>query len=247
LQLSPSAGHGGEGRGGPEALLLRPSVSKSLSPAVFWCNIVWPSEQPSGELPWREVTGGVVAEGSSPNKYQVRLLCWICVSRAVQLLLADRGGEGKVGTAAAVSCSSRRWSPRHHSSGSRDSLLLSAGYGGEGEAEFASGLTDGEGRRGREVVLVLLSRHQPVSVKLKLRKFPSDGEERRRYLWPRGPLRTSRVVAPRIFLLQAELPTRRSIDLNTAIHPDGGPSGVVPGVAASGRVARSWNRLGGDE
>lgn len=104
----------------------------------------------------------------------------------------------------------------------------------------------GEGRRRWEWMLTAGPRRQN-SKKLDLRQIPSDGYESRCYPWPRGPLRASRARALRIVLLQAVLPIWRSIDPSTATHPDGGPSGVVPGAAASGRALRSSQRRGGEE
>jgi hypothetical protein len=40
------------------------------------------------------------------------------------------------------------------------------------------------------------------------------------------------------------MPMRRIFDLNTAIHPGGRPSGIVPGVLVSGRCLRSWRSCG---
>jgi hypothetical protein len=106
----------------------------------------------------------------------------------------------------------------------------------------------GKGRRRWAWVRLTGSRRQRDLMKLKMRLIPSDGEEHRRYPWPRGPHRTSRVPALRSFLfLQAVESMRRISDLFTVIHPDGEPSGVVPGVAANGRCSRSWRSSGGDE
>jgi hypothetical protein len=92
------------------------------------------------------------------------------------------------------------------------------------------------------------SRCQRDPKKLKMRLIPSDGEEHRHYPWPKGPRRTSRAPAPRsYFFLHAIEPMRRITDLVTAIHPDGEPSGLVPGVVDSGRCSRSCRGSGGDE
>jgi hypothetical protein len=106
----------------------------------------------------------------------------------------------------------------------------------------------GEGRRRWALVLQAGSQRQRDIKKLKLRLIPSDSEEHHRYPWPRGARRTSRVQALRSFLfLQAAKPIRRISDLVTAIHLDGKPSGVVPGIVVSGRCSRSWRTSGGDE
>jgi hypothetical protein len=91
-------------------------------------------------------------------------------------------------------------------------------------------------------------RRQPGLLKLLLRLIPSGGEVCRRYPWPRGPRRTSAAQAPRLsFFLQAVEPMRRILDLDTAIHPGGEPSGVVPGVAARGHRPRSRCACDGEE
>jgi hypothetical protein len=97
-------------------------------------------------------------------------------------------------------------------------------------------------------MLLVCFKHLWSPLKLKIRSIPSGGEEHRRYLWPRGPHRTSRVPAPRRnFFLQADMPTWRFSDLDTAIHPGGGPSGVVPGIVVSSRWSGSWCSSGGEE
>jgi hypothetical protein len=107
---------------------------------------------------------------------------------------------------------------------------------------------DGEGRRSWELVLEAELRRWRDSNKLKLWQIPSDGEERRRYPWPRRPPHTSRVLALRSCIFpQAVAPTRRIFDLDTTTYPDGGPSGAVPGVTASGHGVRSSQSSGGDE
>jgi hypothetical protein len=106
----------------------------------------------------------------------------------------------------------------------------------------------GEGRSRWVRVLPACPRRQRSLKKLKLRPIPSGGEERRRYPWPRGPHRTSGAQAPRLSLfLQAFAPMRRILDLDTATHPGGEPSGVVPSVAARGRRPRSWCSSDGEE
>jgi hypothetical protein len=106
----------------------------------------------------------------------------------------------------------------------------------------------GEGRRSWVWMLLVSSWRLWSPLKLKMRLIPSGGEEHRRYPWPRGPHRTSGVLDPRCSLfLQAVLPTRRIFDLDTAIHPGGRPSGVVPGVVVSSRCSRSWHPSGGEE
>jgi hypothetical protein len=80
-------------------------------------------------------------------------------------------------------------------------------------------------------------------MKLKLRQTPSDSDDRRRYLWPRGAIRTSRVVAPRsYFLLYVVVLMRRIFDLDTTTHPDGGPSGEKSSASPPAVVARDPDR-----
>jgi hypothetical protein len=106
----------------------------------------------------------------------------------------------------------------------------------------------GEERRSWACMLLVCFKHLWSPLKLKMRSIPSGGEEHRRYPWPRGPHRTSRVPAPRSNLfLQADMPTWRFTDLGTAIHPGGGPSGVVPSVVVSGRWSGSWCSSGREE
>jgi hypothetical protein len=140
--------------------------------------------------------------------------------------------------------------------------LVARGWGGPdlgvltklGSLSKALGLSSrisshlGEERRSRECMLLVCFKHLWSPLKLKMRSIPSGGEEHRRYLWPRGPHRTSRVPAPRRnFFLQADMPTWRFTYLDTAIHPGGGPSGAVPGVVVSGRWSGSWCSSGGEE
>jgi hypothetical protein len=180
------------------------------------------------------------------------------------LPFTDRGGEG-------------RWRCKGGSSPVRvagTQLPPLAGLGGEGMRRFRSGRSDqawkliqgavafqpdrfpssslagrgGEERRGRDCMLLVRFKHLWSPLKLKMRSIPSGGEEHRRYPWPRGPHRTSRVPAPRRNLfLQADMPTWRFTDLDTTIHPGGGPSGVVPGVVVSGWWSGSWCSSGGEE
>ncbi|KAK1631071.1 hypothetical protein QYE76_005386 [Lolium multiflorum] len=50
-----------------------------------------------------------------------------------------------------------------------------------------------------------------------------------------------------IFFLQAVVPMRRIFGLSAALHADGDPSGVVPGVDDGGRASRPWQSCGGEE
>jgi hypothetical protein len=106
----------------------------------------------------------------------------------------------------------------------------------------------GEGRSGWVWAPLACPRRQPGLLKLLLRQIPSGDEVCRRYPWPRGPCRTSAAQAPRLsFFLQAVEPMRRILDLDTAIHPGGEPSGIVPGVAAKGRRPRLRCASDGEE
>jgi hypothetical protein len=79
------------------------------------------------------------------------------------------------------------------------------------------------------------------------RQISSAGDVRRRYSWPRGPLRTSEEPAPgTIYFLQADVLKGKIFDLGVVIHPGGEPSGEVPGVAARDHGPRSCRR-GGEE
>lgn len=50
-----------------------------------------------------------------------------------------------------------------------------------------------------------------------------------------------------IFFLEAVVPMRRIFGLSAALHADGDPSGVVPGVDDGGRASRPWQSCGGEE
>jgi hypothetical protein len=105
----------------------------------------------------------------------------------------------------------------------------------------------GEGRTSREVMQEVELQRQWDAKKLNLRQIPSIGESSCHYPWPRGPLRTSEEFAPgRFYFLQAFMPLWRIYNLGTVTHPDGEPSGVIPGVAASDRGSRFCQRRGGE-
>jgi hypothetical protein len=82
---------------------------------------------------------------------------------------------------------------------------------------------------------------------LNRRKISSVDVFSPRYLWPRGPLRTSEAAPGRINFLQALELRGKIYDLGMVIHPGDEPSGVVPGIVAGDRAPRSSYRRGGEE
>jgi hypothetical protein len=85
------------------------------------------------------------------------------------------------------------------------------------------------------------------ALKLGLQRIPSADDFRRRFLWPRGPHRSSAVPAPGSFYFPHALRLWRKIsNPSSTIHPVGEPSGVVPGVIVSGRCLRLNQRCGGE-
>lgn len=168
---------------------------------------------------------------------------WSCAVEATQAWaddvvlpsLAGRGGEERGWRGSCCSASAWKQVAGVLACWRRPPFLLPLdGRGGEGSWSLV-GLRDAVPRR------------RQVSSKLKLRQIPSVGVERRRYPWPKGPLRTSRALAPRIVFLQAVMPSWRPSDLDMATHPAVGPSGVVPGAGASGHGSRSCVGCGGEE
>jgi hypothetical protein len=206
-------------------------------------------------LRWPELEAAKSATTPS-NKSAAVFFLQVWTLSAVSPPLAGRGGEG-------------RWRCTGGSTPVRAAgapLPPLAGLGGEGKGRRSSWrsdqvweripgaaacqpdllhtpslvVCDNEGRMSWVWMLLVSFRRLWSPLMLKMRLIPSGGEEHRRYPWPRGPHRTSRVLAPRSYLfLQAVMPMRRIFDLDTTIHPGGGPSGVVPGVVVSGRCSRS--------
>jgi hypothetical protein len=79
------------------------------------------------------------------------------------------------------------------------------------------------------------------------RQISSASVVRRRYSWPRGPLRTSEVLAPgNFYFLQADELKGKIFDPGVVTHPGDEPSGAVPGVATRGHGPRS-SRRGGEQ
>jgi hypothetical protein len=76
------------------------------------------------------------------------------------------------------------------------------------------------------------------ALKLDLRRISSDGDFCCRYLWPKGPRRTSAASAPgSINFLHALGLWWKICNLSSVIHPVDEPSGVVPGVVDGDSVA----------
>jgi hypothetical protein len=164
---------------------------------------------------------------------------------AVELLLAGRGGEEE-----RPSCvfSLEEQRPRYLSlalslTSSWASLLPPpCGRGDRQEGERPGVRRSGARRHTCErVVLTSSEAHYR-------RQISSGGVLRRRYHWPRGPLRTSEGTAPgSIYFLQAQVLKGKIFNLGVVIHPGGGPSGLVPGVAVSDHGPRFNHRCGGEE
>jgi hypothetical protein len=85
------------------------------------------------------------------------------------------------------------------------------------------------------------------ALKLGLRRIPSAGDFRRRFLWPRGPCRSSAIFAPgSVNFLHALGLWWKICKLSAVTHPSGEPSGVVPGVVATDRGLSLIQRCGGE-